>query len=241
MPLPKALPTITLALLAFSVSLPAAHAQTTFAQYTTTAGNAYVFTNTGSSSSFSSTSVPVQFEFNVPTTFGAAGTPIPAILTISQGTVSATAGTASFGGKTYFDQPLGTFALKIAPVGSPTTNLLSIVSPTTGDITGYVNSSKTDITGDTQTGNTVTFTSDFLSFSSSTSRSYDLSASGISPAVSINANGYLNSFSGTGPGVFDSNNLAVTPEPNAAVSLTVLAGCLALTLVARRRRIQPLA
>jgi hypothetical protein len=83
---------------------------------------------------------------------------------------------------------------------------------------------------------TVTFLSDFLTFSPSLERDLGITFSSIIPGLSIGANGFLNDFTAAGTGTFSSNPVPTfIPEPSTYMMMGVaLAGAMAVGL--RRRR-----
>jgi hypothetical protein len=64
--------------------------------------------------------------------------------------------------------------------------------------------------------NTVTYTSDFLNFASTTSRNLSASFSSVSPSLSLGAGGFLQSFVAAGSGTFASNPPPTYLGPTAA-------------------------
>jgi len=86
------------------------------------------------------------------------------------------------------------------------TNLLTVTiqnSPNLSDLSGDTGGNSAGYTASTP-NQTVTYTSDFLSFGDTTSRNLALGFSSVNPIYSLNPNGFLNSFSAAGAGTFAS-------------------------------------
>lgn len=96
-----------------------------------------------------------------------------------------------------------------APVGAGTRRNLLTVTVTTGTprLDGNTGANSAGFTASTP-GENVTFTSDFLDFSTTTARNFALSFSSVTPPLSIGAGGFFSSFSAAGTGTF-----ASTPRP----------------------------
>ena len=189
--------------------------QTTFAQFQqNTAGNHFTFTNAAAASTFSAVNIPVNFQFLAANAYGAINQNIPAHLTLTSVVDSLAVG--GF----FIDQPLASVILTITADAMVNGKdlLLKVNLDTGGFSTGHLSginnghialqSSDTD----PLVGNQFEFQSDFVSFVADTSRNYALSFSSVAPNLSINANGYLNGFSGAGTGTF----AASLPEPGSA-------------------------
>lgn len=223
----------------FSTSPAAAQGSTTFAQYNVDAtGNVYSFINSGPTSTLFTNNdpghpnlvqtIPVTFVYNINNGYGPNNTNIPARLSLT----SQVSGLAQPYG-IFVDQPLGQFNLTLTaltPVGGKT-NLLTVTN-STGDITGISGGSTGSTSGDQQLNNNINFSSDFISFNGSSSRSFNIGFTSINPPLSINpTNQYLNNFTASGNGSFAA---VVAPEPGSLFSLSVLGGCLAVCLLRRR-------
>ncbi len=111
-------------------------------------------------------------------------------------------------------------------------NLLT-ATLTDGDITGVVNGSAGSMFASTDSGSAVTYTSDFIDFTSSTSRDLSFSLNAVSPRFGASAGQALNSFAAAETGEF---GFAI-PEP-ATWTMGILGfGLLGATL--RRRKAAP--
>lgn len=221
----------------------------TFASFSDKTASKFVFTNnlaTGAaaSASFSSLANAINFNFTSVAGMDAALQGVQnAHLTYS---VSKTTTQASqyFG---LFDfQPM-TSATTLSIVRDTAyktfTNLLTVTF--SGGTTGLffsgnnLGNSLTESAG-TGSGQNVTFTSDFLTFNSSTTaKDMALAFSGLSSPLTINGNGFLNSFTATGSGNFSADPLPVTmtmtvPEPGTYA--TLLAGLGLMGFALRRRK-----
>jgi hypothetical protein len=196
-----------------------------FADFTELTGTRpFSFTNNGGTSgTISATSVPVTFNFTTPT--GLPTTDRPATLTISTAGGPSTTTPATSG--TNDDQPINILTTLTITENSTGNKLLGMSF--TGDILGKSSSPSAQLSGADTTGQTVTFTSDFLNFTAP-GNSYAVSLASMNPALSIGPGGFLNSFLADLNGQF-SGNAAAVPEP-ATVGLLGLAP---LTFLRRRQ------
>ena len=241
-------------LVAAAAFSPAAHAQlTTFAEFgrnASTPTSGFQFTNSGSSSSLGvlSGSIPVRFQYD--TTNGYDGTgysTIAATLTVS-GVVS---GPASVTGST-ITQNFSSFSLALTankPVAGATNLLTANFSNATGGtlfLTGSSQGGSASFGGtDSNAKGTVDYSSDFLDFSNSSTQTilssqFALSLTSVQNQIpgggiglTVNANGYVDSFGASGTGNFSSNPVppgktpTAVPEPSALMLLGLpLAGML---------------
>jgi hypothetical protein len=120
------------------------------------------------------------------------------------------------------------------------TNLLTMVF--TGDLIGVVGGSTPELFGDTALSDTVTYSSDFLNFSSATEEDFNLALSSWDPLVTppaglgIAADGYYNSAGAAGVGTFDFQGAAtVIPEPT-STALAAVGGLLLVVGCGRQSR-----
>ncbi len=108
-----------------------------------------------------------------------------------------------------------------APAGVGTgsrTNLLTVTfSPNNNSpqLTGSNGGNSSSFSATTP-DHVVTFTSDFLNFSTTTARNFALSFSSVTPALSIGNGGFLSSFTAAGSGTFASNPVPTVVGPTAA-------------------------
>ena len=196
----------------------------------------FAFNNNAGGSALTVTNAAVVFDF----LNGIAGAPVgdqAAILNMLS-PVSGIATTSGTAPKVSVDQPLGTGFISFRRV-SDNKNLLTVSF--SGDLKGVINGHGASVQGSSDVGDTVIFSSDFLDFSKTQSRTLALSLSGINPALGINANGYLNSFTGDGTGTFSSTpapNPSAVPQPASLVLLSLGLGLLGLPAcrAARRRK-----
>lgn len=118
------------------------------------------------------------------------------------------------------------------------TNLLSMLVSSGALVKG---SSTTATLGGTEGdggADTVTFTSDFLNFAGTTVRDYSITNTAISPSLnSLDPNGYMKTWLGTGTGNFSSDPApqAFIPEPS-TLGLLLVGGLIPLGAVVRRTR-----
>ena len=222
------------ALFMTGVTAAVAAPTTTFAQAKQdVTGNQFQFTNTGATSTFTTIgSIPVDFQYYAPNSYGAVLTTIPATLNFS---AVAAAPAQTLG--SVVDQSLKNVNLTLTaltPVGGKT-NLLSATS-SAGDLTGLLGGGSGTEFSSTPTDN-IGFTSDFIDLTGSTDRNFAFSFSSINPNLSLAQNGYLSGFTAAGTGTFASNFGTPVPEPAANASLALGGlGLLGLMLRARKTR-----
>lgn len=186
--------------------------------------------------------IPIDF------TFLAGAGPLPADLTgIQDATISMTSSTVSpvvtaFGG-TFAEQPITGGGLLIDQISiirdmsaaegaGARRNLLTVTF--TGNITGAVGGTTPSLSANSVLGDTVIYSSDFLSFAQSTQQDFNVALSSWDPLVTppsglgINADGYFNSATAAGVATFDFQGAAtVIPEPS-SVGALALSGMLML-------------
>ncbi len=213
----------------FSTSITTTQAQTqTFAQFSEdNLTQDFVFTNNAPSANATFTTVaggsPVTFRFspgilNLDTSLRG---PQSAILTITP-TTTTTAATQNGGS---LNQPLNqTIVIRITRINQATvgngnrTNLLTAtISTNTSAPEVSGNNNGGSATFDASTPNqTVTFTSDFVSFINTTDRDLSFSFSSVTPTLTLDTNSFLRSFTAAGTGTFASNPIPVVAAPTAA-------------------------
>ena len=190
-----------------------------FAVFTDLSGTRpFSFTNnsTNATISTSPSSIPVTFDFTTPT--GLSTAPRAATLTIT-GSTSTPA--SNPGGNV--DQPITSATLNIIE-NSTGKNLLSMTF--TGILAGIAGSPNAQLSGADTNSQTVTFSSDYLTFTPP-GNSYALSLAAVTPALSVGPGSFLSSFQADITGQFTGN---AVPEP---VSLALFA---LVPLALRRRR-----
>ena len=197
----------------------------TFAQFNQTTNSPdFVFTNGAPVSSFATGGggAPVSFTF-----LGIAG--LPAELSGPQSArafFSCQTSVTAFANVGRTVQPFnGTCTIQIirdvpatSPSGGSGTNLLTatvVNNPSTSDLSGDTNSNSAGFSASTP-NQTITFTSDFLSFGATQSRNLALGFSSVNPNFSQNPNGFLNSFTASGAGTFASCPAPTFMGPTAA-------------------------
>ena len=213
----------TFAVLFFAAMTTANAQTTTFAQFLENNGSQdFVFTNNGSNGVFNTVSggSSISFKYQNISGLNAALQGFQnAHLTVTSTTTQA--GVNSAGTLTQpFNQTVTVAIIRdtAAPVGNNTRrNLLTAVFSSTINgkpaITGANNGNSATFSATTP-DNVVTFSSDFISFASTTQRNAGLSFSSVTPALSLP--GFLNSFSAAGTGTFASNPVPVPLIPTAA-------------------------
>src|SRR5579871_364609 len=218
----KRVSTLAMVALMWLGGLTTAHAQlTTFAQFreTTPSVNAFSFTDTGPTSSFHVVNIPVEFSYGVNNGYNGTSTDnIDATLSFD----------ATVNGKPT-GSGTGPFIQKFVDVNmvftadtpvNGMTNLLSVDGSSTLTFFGKGNSASTDAA--TDGGDIVHFSSDFLNFTQTSTQDYALSFSSLQPTLSLDLNGWLNSFTASGTGTFASSPPPFyTPD---GISLTLMSG-----------------
>jgi hypothetical protein len=213
----------------------------TFATFSDSSSSAYQFFNkTGTFDSISSPGTPgptpVNFEFLVHTSFGAAGTNIAATLTMVGSTTS---GVVNSG--TLLNQPIDNLTYLFKTVGPNPVTLLT-VTVTNASLYGTKGGSTAGLgaTAGISNGNgvaSVTYASSFLNFTGTGRNNAAMNFTGI-PNFSAGSNGFLNSFKASGGGSFAGAHAGGTgpvPEAGTVVSFGVLMGLGALFLFRRNK------
>ena len=112
-------------------------------------------------------------------------------------------------------------------------NLLT-ASFTNGNIFGSIEGSAGSVLSSTPLG-TIAYTSDFLTFDTSTSRDFALALTSITPLFSrLDANSSVASFRALAAGVFSNEAAATVPEPETRALM--IAGFAIVGVASRRRR-----
>ena len=205
-----------------------AHGQTTFAQFDEGGGTgSEPFTFTNSDGTFQGTTTG-NF------TFLLAGAPVgPQAATI---TLSSSAVTPATAAGPFLVQPIDgpTNTLSFTRT-SDNANLLTLTF--TGNFSGFDGDNSATLSGNTTSGNIVTYTSDFLTFAGTTQRSFGLTAT-LDPDFSQGGNGFLNDFTADLGGGFSSTpapDIAAVPEASTWVSGALAAGLLGAFAFRRRK------
>jgi len=195
-------------------------------------GQPFAFTNNGvGSASIGVVNAPVVFNFTAAT--GLSTADHAAFLNISPTTVSSNE--TAFTAGVLVDQPLNLVDKLTITSGMNGTGIDYLTMTFTGDITGFLSGPVASILGaDNNPANprVVSYTTDFGFFEPpAPGNSYNLGLQDIAPALSVGADGLLNSFVSNVAGQFSGN---FVPEP----SSVVLSGCgiIGLGLVAIRRK-----
>jgi hypothetical protein len=216
----------------------------TFAQFSQTLpGASFTFTNnTTSGNDLKLTAnVPVSFKFLVPNGYGPSSTPIAATLTMT-GIVSPGVSGNAFTAGGFIFQPFSSITMTFTDIAT-SSNLLTVVTGTTGTLLGQPNGNSAVLNGDSGGGDTVTFTSDWLLFGATISRDFSLSFSGLNPVLKIQTaaanrhTGKLRTFTAAGTGTFASDPAPsnLVPEPSPALALLFGAAGLGLLFVRNRK------
>jgi PEP-CTERM motif len=199
-------------------------------------GNNVTFINAGAGSTLKTVglSQPMTFKYKVANSYGVVETSIPATMTLTA-TAPAAAGTL---GSVYL-QPIQSIVLAITAntaVGGQT-NLLTMNA--TGNILGQINGVTGTFSGDTglTPPNTVSFTSSFLTFFPGARQAFTFNLNSITtggvPGATLNANGWLNTFTAQATASFSGANVNA-PEPGTMALLGMGMGMMGVAV--RRRR-----
>jgi hypothetical protein len=250
-------------LIASAQAVHAATVPVTFAQAVESSANvdanAFSYIDNGAGSAVLGTSGggPIGSPIPVNFTFESGAGILPADLTgIQNATVTMTSSTAApaqtaFGG-TLAEQPITGLVNTIkftrtTPAlpgeGSGTeTNLLTITF--TGMLSGAVGGTTPSLEADTSVGNTVVYSSDFISFAQATQQDFGIAFSSWDPLVTpptglgVNADGNFNSATAAAAATFDfQSNSSGIPEPG-AMPVVMFGGLLMLVASGRQMRRQ---
>jgi hypothetical protein len=202
-----------------------------FATFTdVSSSDSYSYTNNVTSATFDTINEPVTFTFDVGQY---AGQSFAAVLNISINTLSPV-GQVSFSSLTYDVENLqsGSFSIILDSALNGETNALS--GSFNGTLDGVNAGPVAVIDSDTSVSNSLTFTSDFLTFGGN--EALQLGTSDANPGLSIGPGGFYNTFVGDyGPGAFTADSVTSTsaaPEP-ASFWLLILA--VPALVIARRK------
>lgn len=212
----KTIPSALIALIAaILLGCSSAPASAQFAQFqSASTGDPFSFVNSGSSSTFDGSSVPIDFSYLIPNGTGTT-TIIPATLTLTS-LVDGTATTQNLGGTLYDSQNLQDIDITItadSPINGQT-NLLTL----TGAEGSLIGQNKQTVLSLSDTPTTLNYSSSFLSFLPG-GDSYSLAFDSAS-AITVNKNGYLNSLTAGGVnGSFTAG--AVVPEASSIMALAL--------------------
>jgi hypothetical protein len=187
-------------------------ADITFAQFDEVDTQPFTFTNNDTSATFSGTAEG-NFVFLIP------GLPTgPEAATI---TLTSTAVTQAETGGPFLEQLIdGATNTLTFTRDSDGANLLTVTF--TGNILGFNGDDNATLSSATASGDSLTYTSAFLDFSGTTSQSMALNVSGIDPAFTQNANGFLDNFAADLSGGFSDSGPSVVPEPATVVVWSLL-------------------
>ncbi len=178
--------------------------------------------NGGTSETLQALSVPVIFNFT--TQSGLSTVDRAATLTINPvGTLPTTLPAIVAG--TLLDQPINPLKFSITE-NATGKNLLTMLS-TRGDLVGLSGA----VTGSLGGTTTNVYSSDYATFNSTAAESFNFGLGTISPALSVGAGGFLNSFIANANGQFSTDTTGFTPNTPEPASMA-LAGLGAISLAA---------
>lgn len=195
---------------------------TTFAQFLENNGTQdFVFTNNSTNASFNTVPGGSSISFRYQNISGLD----PSLQGFQNAhlTISTTATQTAVNNSGNLSQPLDQIVtVEItrdtpAPVGNGTRrNLLTAVFSSSGN-TPVINGNSSSATLNAATPNhNVTFTSDFIRFTTTTARNLSFSFSSVTPVLAIGAGNFLDSFTAAGTGTFASNPVPSVIIPTAA-------------------------
>jgi hypothetical protein len=259
-----ALPAIgAIALFGLTATANAAAVPVTFAQAiessANTNPNAFAYNNNGvgsdaefgtSAAGVLGAAIPIDFTY-----LAGSGVTTADLIGVQNATISMTSSTktlvaSAFGG-TFADEALdGTGAVtdtikitRTTPAAEGTglkTNLLTVVF--TGNLAGPVGGTTPSLTADSNLGDTVTYSSDFISFAQSTQQDFSMALSSWDPIVTpptglaIASDGYFNSATTAAAATFDFQNVVTAiPEPGSLQAYFLAGMCLLVGLDRRFR------
>ena len=177
------------------------------------------FTNNGgASATLQAISVPVIFNFT--TQSGLPTVDHTATLTINPPGTPSTVPAIVAG--SLVDQPIRPANLSIIETGTGK-NLLTMLS-TGGDLVGFLGGVTASLSG----MNTSAYSSDFATFNSPISESFNLGLATLSPSLSVGPGGFLNSFIANVNGQFTVDSGGITPklpEPASVVLFGAVCAC----------------
>jgi hypothetical protein len=237
----------------------AASTPVTFAQVIESAANSnpsvFAYLNNGTNAELG-TDVAGVFGASVPVDFtylAVLGTPLAADLSgVQDATITLTSSTATPASTAV----MGIYGIEPIDASGPAVNILKITRDTpaaegagsrtnlltmifTGTLLGAIGGETPQLSGNSALGNTVTYSSDFVSFAQSTQQDFSMTFSSWGPAnppppgLSIGTGGFFNPATAAGTSTFDFEGAAtVIPEPSAVWLFTLLV----LPLAATHRR-----
>jgi len=222
------------------VAVPA-HAQLTqFASFSGLSQNNFRYNSATNTlfSTFDGTNpggIPVNFFYRQNTAAGLAFTNIAATLSF------AATGVANVDGNS--DLPVTNVSMTITANTAPNailgTNLLTINSGATALIDGTLGGAQGSINSDTSQGNTLVYSSSYLTFGASSQRVLGFTTTNLTPSYGVTAN-RPNTFLGSFDGNFSSNpaptSVTVVPEANAGLLAGLALPLLGGVAVLRRRK-----
>jgi len=216
--------TAPLVVAALAVATPASAASVEFADFNApNANQPFHFTNNGASGTISA-SATVSFNFTAAS--GMSTVDRPATLTISGTTFTPAVPLPG----SFVDQRIsGPATLSLTEIGTGK-NLLTLAF--TGDLVGRLGSPSASLSGADTSGDTVTYTSDFLTFMQP-GNSYNLGLANITPILSIGPGNFLNTFIANVNGQFTGMVQAV-PAPTSVAMLGT--GLVAAAVLATQRK-----
>ena len=219
----KILFAISAIMIALVMACAIAPANAQFAQFQAgSSGDPFSFTNSGSSSTFDGTSVPISFAYLVPNGTGTTSI-IPATLTLSS-VVDGTATKENLGGTVYDFQNLQDVNVTIT-ADSPINGQSNLLTLTGADAT-LAGQNQKSVLSLSDTPTTLDYTSSFLNFAPGAD-SFSLSFN-TSSSVGIASDDYLKSLTAGGASGSFAGTVSSTLVPESSGAITMVAGLLLL-------------
>jgi hypothetical protein len=216
--------------------VPATTSAGQLAQFTLKKDQVFTFKNNGAESGLSASLIDVTFKYLLPNTYGAANANIDARLTLVALVDAKATNTGGEITQTMSFALLGVRAVKQVN-GNDDLMTAGLFAPNTvqGQITGTLNAKQSLYDAPTtHSPNALTISSSFFDFNGDYKKlGVELTLKPMNNALTINANGYLDSFTASGSGIiFGTPITAVVPEPASWVLAS--AGLVPAAVLSRR-------
>ena len=215
--------------------VPTAVSAGTLATFTFKANQTITFTNDGADSMLAGDNIKVTFKFTMPNTYGAANANIDAELQL----VGRVSGMAK-NNNNVLDQPMTLAALIVIAdkkVGGKNQLFTSLaLNRVSADLGGTLNAKTSTFSGPgNNSPRPMPATSDFFDFGNYMDIGFQVTLTNMSKPLTINKNGYLDTFTASGSGeIFGIPVVATVPEPASIVLLSSSGVFLTLAFLIRQ-------